>query len=209
MNGRALVTLAAVAAAATPTTVPRAVLSPAGAIDVTLPTTILRTAEVRQHLSSGLTTAFIATMEEQRVNGHPIRGAARIDVRYELWDETYLVTITDAGGRRQRIALPNYERFVDWWTRTALHLAHAGSSASAPQSLRLKVEVVPFSASEEADAQKWLAESVAAGAGAKPSQRTGEPQASSSAILDVIIGTSVQRRPILAWRWTVRVEPGR
>ena len=204
MIRRALLTLAIAATlAGTQTNTPRAILEPDGNIDVMLPPTVLRNDEVKKHLHSGLTTAFVATMEEREIGGRKLRGALRVEVRYELWDEIYLVSTLDAYGRRQQLNFPTYERLVEWWSRTAIRFAQASSANQAPESMRIKLDVLPFSAQEEADAQRWLAESV--GKASSPADAPGIRGGTSGSVLDLIIGTSVKRRSLLAFRWTVPI----
>lgn len=187
--------VAAAAAAAPPNNVPRVSVAPSGEVDVVLPPSVLRLAEVRKHLASGLTTAFVTVLDARE------RGAVRVEIRYEPWDENYLVATLEANGRRQKTTLPTYERLVEWWSRTPLRIGRSTAS-----TIRLKLDVVPFSATEEADAQRWLSRSLgSASATSDPSQ----PDASAGALLDLIIGTSVQRRPILSFRWTVTPERAR
>lgn len=93
----ALVVLAVVAAAhAAPP--PHATITHTGAVTVTLPLSVLQSAEVKKHLTSGLTTAFVITV----VNGRN-EGGARLTVRYELWEEKYFVSVFDAAGRKMPV----------------------------------------------------------------------------------------------------------
>lgn len=178
--------------------IPRAFAGSGGEIDIILPASVLHTPGVRKQLVSGLTTVFVASFEEKG-----IRGGARVEVRYELWDEMFLVAVIDGDGKRREAVLPSYERLVDWWCRTQLRMVTHPSAVLTV--LHLKLEAVPFSAGEQADAQRWLRQSIGEHetpgvAGPRPSRQT------PGGLLDVIIGTSVQRRPILAVRWTVSVE---
>jgi hypothetical protein len=191
----------AITARASASTVPRAFLGGSGEVDVILPSAVLRAPDVRKQLTSGLTTVFLLSFDEKGV-----LGGARIEVRYELWDETYLVSAIDGDGKTQEAVLPSFERLVEWWTKTPLRMT--AGPAAAPRALHLRLEAVPFSAGEQADAQRWLRQSMTehntpGTAGPKPSRQ--QP----GGLLDVIIGTSVQRRAILTMRWTVTVEGGR
>jgi hypothetical protein len=205
---RAIITLAVVAAfAASPNSIPRATVAPGGGIDVLLPRTIVMGEEVRKQLKSGLTTAFIATFDDEGRNGERIRGGVRVEVRYELWDENYLLTILNGDGRRQKLTVASYDRLVEWWSKTPFRLSKT-PIADAPSTVHLKVEVLPFSAGEQADAQKWLAQSI--GASPRPNERptssSGDRGASVGNLIDVIIGTSMQRRPIQTFKWAIPVD---
>lgn len=193
-----LVALIAVAAAGRVVEVPRALLTANGAVDVTLPFAILAKREVREQLDSGLTTVFVVAMR----GGGGLRGATRIEVRYKLWDEHFAVTTLSGDGRRQELTLASYEKLVAWWKSAAHRLTPERAAARDRSPLRITVEVLPFSAREEAETKRWLSESLGS---SRPDERTP----ASINVLDVIIGTSIQRRPILEYRWTVPLEAPR
>ncbi|HWS72231.1 MAG TPA: hypothetical protein VN605_08955, partial [Thermoanaerobaculia bacterium] len=155
----------------------------------------------QKQLTSGLTTVFVATLADRDAAG----GALRVEIRYELWDETYLVQVLDLTGRKQELTFHSFDQLVDWWSRAHLRLGHL---ADAPASLRLKLELVPFSAGEEADAKRWLAHAIgeAAGPAAAPRGGASAGEASGGNILDLVIGTSMRRKAVQAWQWTVRLE---
>jgi hypothetical protein len=183
---------AAVLAAEAPS-VPRASLNDRAEIVMSFPSTVLRKKEVRQQLQSGLTTAFVAAVTRQ---GKRI-GAARIEVRYELWEEKMLVQRIEYDGRREKIALDSYDRLVEWWEKSAVRVARSGGSGAG--DLQVRLDVLPFSAREADDAQRWLSDALGSG-------READGAKSASALLDLIVGTSVQRRPILQYRWKVTVN---
>jgi hypothetical protein len=146
---------------------------------IALPDGVLKDAKVKSRLESALTTTFIMRTSAG--------GAARIEIRYDLWDEVYLARRNN--GAQQRIAKKDLEQ---WW-RTPLDGGRAGASG------RIDVEliVLPFSAAEESDARQWLSKSGGA----------GTPTANPSSIVDVLIGTTLSARPVVAFRWTA--EPPR
>lgn len=177
---------------------PRVAVLANGTCEVTLAPAVLLKREVRKQLDSGLTTAFVVSM---RGSG-ALRGAVRVEVRYMLWEEHYAVTTLEGDGRSQTVTLPSYDRLVAWWNTTPLRLAVLqAEQAERDRSVRVTLEVLPFSAREEAETKRWLAESLG-----NSRTRQGEPRSTSGPILDVIIGTSIQRRPILEYRWTVSLE---
>lgn len=179
----AFVLLAAAAFAAAQ---PRPAFSvhPGGAVSVTLPVSILQTAAVKKHLASGLTTTFVvAARQRERLTG------ARIEIRYDLWDEVWLVRRIELDGRAERQRLASMEALEKWW-RTPLRIFN-GAVATLP--LQVDLSVLPFSASEEEDARQWIAKG---GGVATPS---GE------GLVDVLIGTTLAAKPIIRWRWDVQV----
>jgi len=187
----AIAILAGALLAAAPATRPVATITPGGQLDITLPANILRNDEVRKHLTSGLTTVFLLTAND---------GGARVEIRYELWDEKFLVAVIDGERRVQKTSIDTFEHLTDWWSHTPLRSGPARSDAHA------KLEVIPFSASEEEDAQRWLARSIGAGSNAGDPSQPADAARSTGGILDLLIGTSVQRHPLQTWRWTLHAE---
>ena len=193
--------MAAVAAAETPAA-PRAALV-AHHLTVSLPADILRGREMQRQITGGLTTAFVTTIDDRSRSGSHLRGAVRIEIRYELWDENFLVVAIDMTGQKQTHTFETLDKLVAWWVSSQLRIADV-EAADAPASIHLKTEVVPFSAAEEADAQRWLMHSISA-TGAQQSQQS-HADAPGNGILDMIIGTGVHRKPLQSWRWVVPVS---
>jgi hypothetical protein len=144
---------------------------------VALPDSVLKDAHVKSRLESALTTTFIVKTS--------LGGAARIEIRYDLWDEVYRVRRNN--GAQQTVARKDLEQ---WW-RTPIDGGRAGANG------RIDVEliVLPFSAAEESDARQWLSKSGGAGA----------PSANPPSIVDVLIGTTLSARPVVSFRWTAEV----
>lgn len=163
-------------------------LLPGGTVAVALPLSILQRADVRKQLSGGLTTTFLITARDGE-----LKGGARIEVRYDLWDEVYHVRRIefDARVERQRFTAEQLER---WW-RTPTRLL-----SSTREALRLQVElsVLPFSAAEEEDARQWLSKSGGVGSASYGARSPG--------LVDVLIGTTIQARPLLTFKWAVDVR---
>jgi hypothetical protein len=176
---------------------PRAVRR-AGAIDITLPESVLESAEVQQQLRSGLTTVFVVTAEAAGKDSP--RAALRADVRYELWDEEYLVRTVDGGGAQVRASAPNAAALLQWWRQIRVTLAV--DPARPPRNLRVKVAILPFSAEEERDVQRWLVRSMSSTSPAS----WADPTSSHRSILDFVIGTGLRPDPIRTWSWSVPVR---
>ena len=202
MIRRPLLVLAAVAAlAAAQQAMPTAVLNRRGAVTLTLPSTILRSAEVKKHLGSGLTTAFVIQVEcGER------KGGARVSVRYDLWEESYLVRTIDATGHEQSVKLPSETKLAEWWSTTALPVIGAGAETSR---LDVHVHVLPFSAREEAETKRWLSRILTSMGSVKEAPVGKRNDAGAAKILDVIVSTSIQRRPIIEYQWTVEARTER
>jgi hypothetical protein len=198
MTVAAAVLIVAAATVAHSPAIPKAVLQ-SEQILLSLPASVLNDAAMEKQLTNGLTTVIITSIEGRIRGAATLRGAVRVEIRYELWEEKFLVGVVDASARRQSLSFATFDKLVAWWSSAALRLA-AVSAADAPAAVSVKTEVVPFSAAEEADAQRWLMRSMTEATGARPPPREA---GATTSILDVIIGTGVRRKPIRSWRWTV------
>ena len=188
--------LITVALSASP--VPIARVRPDGMMLVTLPADVLARREVRRQLTSGLTTTFLVT-----VLAGERKGAARIEVRYEPWDEVYLVTTRgiDAVAHSSRFASP--ERLAEWWRSAMLPVLRRAPGSG---NVQLTLEVLPFSIEEQRETQRWLTQSLnEAHRGEAIDESEVAGRGGGGSVLDVLIGTSIQRRPIIRSRWTVGV----
>lgn len=146
---------------------------------ISLPETVLKDARVRSRLDSALTTTFLVKTS--------LGTAARIEIRYDLWDEVYRVRRNDAAQQ----TLANMAQLEQWW-RTPLDAGHARDL----HAVDVELIVLPFSAAEENDARQWLSKSGGAG-GPSPDARS---------VVDVLIGTTLSARPIVSYRWTVAIR---
>jgi hypothetical protein len=143
---------------------------------VVLPDSVLKDPQVRTRLESALTITFIVKSS--------LGGAARIEIRYDLWDEIYRVRRNEAA--RQWLAKTALEK---WW-RTPIDVGRTAGSR-----MDIELTVLPFSAAEETDARQWLSKSGGAGA----------TSADPASIVDVLIGTTLSARPIVSYRWSVEI----
>ncbi len=167
---------------------------------------LLGSKEVRRHLETGLTTTFAF---EVRLSGSgaKARGGGRVDIRYELWDEVWLVTRLDGAGQAQRLRFAAFQQLEAWWRDLRLPVLRPGAGGQAPQRADVQLRVIPFSQSEQLDAQRWLSRSLA--------EESGEPGAvsrlrtePSDDLLQLLLATSIGRPPLLELRWKLAVPPG-
>ena len=183
---------------------PRAIRAPDGTTAVTLPPSILMRDDVRKQLMNGLTTVFLV-----RGKSDAAEGRARLEIRYELWDEVFLAAVLDAQGRRTA-SLASFDGLVKWWERAPLSLRTPSGAFRAGTSLEVTVDVLPFSAREEADAEQWLSRSMAKAQSASGlGKELPQPGSESSNFFDVLIGTAIKRKPLLQFKWNVAVTEAR
>ena len=81
----------------------RAIITPKGELTITLPADLIVKKEVREHLTSGLTTVFIIATYADDESGEGTHGGARIEVRFALWEEQYIVDVIDPDGDEHRV----------------------------------------------------------------------------------------------------------
>lgn len=156
-----------------------------GAVAASLPASVLQDKSVRKQLGSGLTTTFILSAR-QRETGDIT--AARMEVRYDLWDEVWLVKRVEFDGKTDRQRIASAEALEKWW-RAPVRLF----TSSAPRvALQVELSVLPFSAAEEDDARAWITKSGGVGTAA-----------GGSGLVDALIGTTISARPITSFRWNV------
>ncbi|MFQ5351325.1 MAG: hypothetical protein ACE5EG_12860, partial [Thermoanaerobaculia bacterium] len=116
----------------------------------------------------------------------------------------YLVTRIDGIGRLQQSQRASASDLSTWWSELEVVLVPgaAAESRSADQA-RVSLSVVPFSQAELVDTQRWLAESIGQARGGRGGRRAGggDPDA-----VGVLIATSMQRRAVRTFVWSVPIE---
>jgi hypothetical protein len=172
---------------------------------------ILTRPEVRPHLATGLTTTFVLRVTATDAAGTRIRGGGRIDVRWEPWDEVFLTTALGVDGQARKDSSPSFDRLVAWWQ--ALDVPAAGGlSPGGRWSVKVDLSVIPFSASEQRDTQRWFSDSLGQRS-APPTGAQAAPVAPAdpNAVLDLLIATSIKRRSLASYSWTAapRTAPER
>jgi len=172
---------------------------------------ILADPEVRKQLGTGLTTSFVFEVTARSAAGVKTKGAARVDVRYELWDEVYIVTRFDASGHAARTTLPSFERLAEWW-REARLLAIRPPASAAARSAVVNLRLIPFSQAEQLDAQRWFSQALSAeksgSAGAVSDAVEDQPE-SFSQVINLLLATSIGRPALLEYQWSLTLPQGR
>lgn len=166
--------------------------------------------EVREHLTSGLTTTFTfrVTVSDRQRRRASTQGW--IALRYDLWDEVFqLATGGFFGERRRRVG--SFDELVDGWRSPAAAVwSVEGLAAGEPWQVRIEVDLIPFSRSEQRDTQRWLADSLG-GRESGPAESVAEsaedgPDPATN-VFNLLIATSIRRDSLITWSWTVEVPP--
>jgi hypothetical protein len=167
--------------------------------------------EVRKQLGTGLTTSFAFEANGRTVRSGKIKGAARVDVRYDLWDEIYIVTRIDATGRASRVTLPSFERLAEWWRDARLVLIR-GPAAAGLASVEVVLRVIPFSQAEQLDTQRWFSQALSAeksGSAGAVSEAVEDQPESFGQVINLLMATSIGRPALLEYSWRLPVPPGK
>jgi hypothetical protein len=157
----------------------------------TIPSVVGRD-EVARYLTNGLTSSLAVTLSGRAADGSRVSGSARVDVRFDPWDEVFYVTLLEPRTRPRRLTKPSLEALGTWWKALELRLSVAHPIAG---KARLDITLVPFSEEEEADARDWYRDAVREGDGGP-----------LTAVLDVFTVTSIKRRDVLHYSWSVTLR---
>ncbi len=165
---------------------------------------VLDVEQVASQLLKGLTTTFVFRVEIPGLRSKSV-GGARVEIRYELWDEIFEIDEIGADGRPERHKVDSEEGLRAWWGSLRLTILDRSLTGAGTGRARVVLEVIPFSRAEEADTQRWFSESVhraelgKAGTSAPITEKKG----SGGGVLDMLIATSIRRRPLMTFRWDV------
>ena len=176
-----LLLLAAMAASAQQR--PSFTVQAGGVVATTLPLSVLQDGNVKKQLGSGLTTTFLvlARQRDARVTG------ARLEIRYDLWDEVWLVRRIEFDGKIDLQRITTADALEKWW-RTPVRIL---ATSAARVAMQLDLTVLPFSSAEEEDAREWITKSGGVGSG------------TAGGLVDVLVGTTLSAKPISSYRWHV------
>lgn len=170
---------------------------------------VLNRPEVKGHLTTGLTTSFVLRVTAIDPSGRKLRGAGRVDVRYEPWDEVFLTRRLGADRKSLRETVASYDRLLSWWQGLSMPVLTSarGGAPGGGWDVRVDVDVIPFSQSEQRDTQRWFSDSIGGGgSGAPPSSPEGPGltpagDRSLGGVLDLLIATSIKRRSLVTYTW--------
>jgi len=169
---------------------------------------VLGRPEVRPHLMTGLTTTFLLEVAAVDGAGHRAKGGGKVDVRYELWDEVFLVSAMGIDGRVRRESLPSFDRLLAWWHGLDLPVVGTAPLAGGgPWNVLVRLSIIPFSQSEQRDTQRWLADSIER---PQRGESTAPPRAEPlTGTLDALLATSIKRQRLVSYDWNLVVQPER
>jgi len=165
------------------------VMQPGGDVAAALPVSILSDRDVKRQLGSGLTTTFLIAARQRKTNQLT---AARLEIRYDLWDEVWIVKRIEFDRKVEQTRITSREALEKWW-RTPVRLL---STNAARIALEIDLTVLPFSAAEKEDARQWITKSGG----------VGTAGGGGAGLVDVLIGTTIDAKPITTYRWNVELS---
>jgi hypothetical protein len=158
---------------------------------------VLSDSELLGHLKSGLTTTLVLSLKIRKAqwNGS---SSARVDVRFEPWDEIFLVASFPPRDAPQRSRHSSLAALETWWKKLAVTFpVHAPPGAKARVTLR----VVPFSEGEETETRQWYAQTLRR----ERQPRAGGAEEGLGEMLDAVTLMSIKRRDAMELSWSVAV----
>ncbi len=165
---------------------------------------VLQNEEIRRQLRSGLTTSMVFTVGSPSRSSSRFGGAGRVEIRYEPWDEIFLVRTIGIDGAVADTKLSTQETLELWWSELQLRVMNLEHiSGPLRDSVTLTLKVVPFSHAEQHDTQRWYSESVHQSGRSTddvPGVRPVGPDPLEK-MLSALIATSIQRRPLISFEW--------
>ncbi len=168
-------------------------------LKVSLPQWILEDEEVLEQFKSGLTNTFRITAEFRTQAGTALKSAARLEIRYELWDEVFLIDVLEGDGKHSEHQVKDINTFRQWWKNSAF-IIHPKPKTELASSVVIILDFIPFSRSEQDHARAWLTDS------AKNNVRSGREQSSQvTSIFQTIMATSIQSKPLWSHRWQLTI----
>ncbi len=165
-------------------------------VQAVMPADILVEEEVRAQLRSGLTNTFRIQVLTQSPAGEILSGGALIEVRYELWDEVFIIRVIEANDRvREFEAAP--AEFRKWWRRNRLLVLAVPRSQISTAPVRVTLEFIPFSQAEQTNAREWFTEST----GTSVADRRTPRGANTPGLFQALMATSIKRKALLTFNW--------
>jgi len=162
-----------------------------------LPPTLLSEATIARHLGTGLTTSFLFNVDA----GRALKAQAQVRARYDLWDERYLIERWDARPDAPSRAALAPAALQAWWRSLSLDFGRSSTGSNPPTRATIELLVLPFSESEQRDAQDWLVRSLR-----KPEPVGGSLSAGSlHGISAALLAASIGQRSLITYSWTVPI----
>ena len=178
---------------------PRVLCGEEGSCKVSRLPPVLSDPEVMGYVTSGLTTTLLLTLSTRDERRTVRRRSARIELRFEPWEEVLHVRMAAQEGRPTRQQVPK-SGMEAWWRDLAVSFP---GPAVAGGGAEVGIDVIPFSEEDEADARRWYAESLRRDSRADAGAAGG---GAFAPVLDALTLSSIKRHGVVRFSWTTSVE---
>lgn len=165
---------------------PAFVPQPGRVVAAVLPAALLSDRDVHRQIGSGLTTTFVLAAKQRDADR---RGGARIEIRFDLWDEVWIVRRIEFDGKEDRQRIASRDALEKWWSAPVRMFV----ATTQRVALSVTLSALPFSAAEGEDAREWISKS------------GGVAAAEGSPLMAALIGTTLSAKPIRSWRWQTEI----
>lgn len=162
---------------------------------LSLPSSCLNHPKVKKQLFSGLTATLAISLKARDFQGNPIEGISRVDVRFEPWDEIFMLTLWQNDGQQHKLQLPSFKELVDWFAAYHMHLATLPARAGI-RDLETTLVVLPFSQSERENTKRWFAKTLS---------NQNDDRRDPNKVLDLLVATSIKRKSMVRFHWEAEV----
>jgi hypothetical protein len=213
MSSAALMLIAASALAGSEQ--PTVVLHAGRVCVVNLPPVLEETAVAAQ-LNSGLTTTFALELKIDGAARGRLAGLGQVELRYELWDEKYLLAVTDLEHAANRHEAASLDALLTWWRQLSLcPVATDELPRERPWRATVTLTVLPFSRAEQEDTRAWFSRtlrrsasstSTSSAKGASSTKTAPVPDDSAlRSLSSALIATSIGRSSLITFSWRTTV----
>ena len=176
---------------------PQVALKDGGRLALGLPKDLVDDPEIRAQLETGLTTTMILAVQARSGDGRRLKGGARIDIRFEPWDEVYELRVWHVSGKQETLKVDSLEGLRVWMAGYHLTVLRLDKAGSTGWKLNVELQVLPFSKLEQSDTQRWFANTL--------SNRPGDTR--SRGLIDLVFSASLKRKTTRGFDWKVEFRP--
>lgn len=175
---------------------PELKIEESGLLRIGLPAELFNQPETRRQLASGLTTTLLIEAEINTSKRDTVTGRARLDIRYEPWDEVFYIHIWHGHDRMEQLTQKDLPSLLAWLSTPRIGLCQLDLSDHTARSLNITLDLVPFSQREQHKAQQWFSKTV-----------NNQNPRDIGRMLDVVFAASIKRKATSSHRWRLDLTP--
>ncbi|MCB1053013.1 MAG: hypothetical protein KDC71_20595 [Acidobacteria bacterium] len=164
-----------------------------GTLSLRLPCPFMQEQVLLENLKSGLTTTFEYRVTVQQGGKARMTGAI-LEVRYELWDEVFLLRRLKLDGTGDELQFKDIAALTAWFHQVQIFQLSDPITAN-DLLVEVQLRIIPFSEKEQAETLKWVNQGVGA-----PGTRNNVSQPGNR-VFTMIMGNSIRRETLLEYQW--------